>query len=201
MGHVGIGVPVYKAPGASTPGDPNRHLTDFVDTWTSGAESTTFLGLMASYNRLTAGDSGVNNKCYIQLGRRDFLEPVLMSDTKETKKRIVNRTIKRVDAASVLKPKGASTFEPTYTVEEVYGVNKQGADYIYARLKPHGGGANEMGLVTLRMPAMLSESGSLGAFARAVGQDVRKRFDPERAVGKQVRFLLVPVGDGEPTEE
>lgn len=118
-----------------------------------------------------------------------------MAQTEKPQKRTVNRTIKRKDSIGVMTPGGSTAFSPTYKVTEVYGVERGGADFVYARLTPQGGGAGEVGLITLRMPALLAEDGSLGTFARAVGQDPRKGFDPEAAVGKYVRFTLGPLSD------
>lgn len=89
-----------------------------------------------------------------------------------------------------IKPGNAAVFNPTFRVESIEARAKKDGDYVYARLQPAGGGADAVGAVTLRMPAVLAEGQSLYAFARMVGQDPSKGFDLEKATGRVISMTL-----------
>lgn len=89
-----------------------------------------------------------------------------------------------------IKPGNAAVFNPSFRVESCEARAKKDGDYVYARLTPAGGGADTVGAVTLRMPAILTEGQSLYAFAGMVGQDPSKGFDLEGAVGAVISMTL-----------
>jgi hypothetical protein len=92
-----------------------------------------------------------------------------------------------------IKPGSSTAFNPTYEVESVRSVAKGGADYIYAKLKPLGGGADMLGLQTLRMPAILAPGTALWTFAELTGQNPTEGFSVDASIGARVRFGLEAV--------
>lgn len=87
-----------------------------------------------------------------------------------------------------LKPGSAQEFNPTFEVTTVEGHGKRNGDYIHATLEPRTGGAQEVGVITLRMPYVLVPGSVLANFATLCGQDAAKGFDPAKAVGQRVRL-------------
>lgn len=95
---------------------------------------------------------------------------------------------------TTLKPGTTNAFAPVFTVESCEGRAKAGGDHIYATLQPTSGGANLIGPITLRMPAMLAPGSPLNAFAVLVGQDPTQGFDVPAAVGARVGITFTPQG-------
>lgn len=89
-----------------------------------------------------------------------------------------------------LKPGTAQAFEPTFEVTDVEGHGKRNGDFCHATLTPRSGGAHEVGVITLRMPYVLTPGSVLANFAVLCGQDPGKGFDPAKAVGTRIRLTL-----------
>lgn len=95
---------------------------------------------------------------------------------------------------TTLKPGTTNAFDPVFTVESCEGRAKAGGDHIYATLQPTSGGANLIGPITFRMPALLAPGSPLNAFAVLVGQDPTQGFDVPGAVGARVRLAFAAAG-------
>lgn len=90
-----------------------------------------------------------------------------------------------------VKPGQTQEFGPTFEVTDLTGHGKRNGEYLHATLTPRGGGAHDVGTITLRMPYILTPGSTLSVFAGLCGQDPAKGFDPSKCKGQRIRMNLI----------